>query len=55
MYEKYKIIEINKTLCSAADMRTHPALIFVLNHSKSNPPHSKAKAIHHPLIRWMKH
>jgi hypothetical protein len=55
MNDKYKIIGINKTLRSAAAMRTHPALIFVLHHSKRNPPHGKAKAIHHPLIRWMKH
>jgi hypothetical protein len=55
MYDKNKIIGINKTLRSAAAMRTHPARIFVLHHSKSNPPHGKAKAIHHPLIAWMKH
>jgi hypothetical protein len=55
MYDKYKIFGINKTLRSAADMRTHPALIFILHHSKSNPPHGKAKAIHRPLVRWMKY
>jgi hypothetical protein len=55
MNDKNKMIGINKTLRSAADMRTKPALPVVLHHSKSNPPHGKAKAIHYPLIRWMKH
>ena len=46
---KNKIIDINKTLRSAAAMRTHPALPVVLHHSHRNSPHGKAKAIHYPL------
>jgi len=41
--------------CGARDGHNHPALLIVLHQSKGNPPHGKAKALHHPLIRWVIH